>query len=466
MGGGFNAAAAPLHSLVMNPAGERLILTPSQLNAEIRHALEHGFPAIWVEGEISNLARPGSGHLYFSLKDAQAQVRCAMFRNRNMLLRFKPANGTRVLVRARISVYEARGEYQLLVEHMEEAGHGALQRAFEELKARLEAEGLFDASRKRALPSLPRAIGVITSPSGAAIRDILSTLRRRHPLARVIVYPSQVQGADAPAQLVRALQAAARRAECDVLILARGGGSLEDLMAFNDEAVARTIAASPVPVVCGVGHEVDFSIADFVADVRAPTPTAAAELVAPDITDWLRGTQRLADRMAQVMQRRLARERERHGWLLGRLQQQHPGQKLRQQAQRLDELELRATRALRTDLRHRAHAVNVMAGRLRERSPLHRVAGLRERHAALARRLERAGSEMLAARQHALGAASRALNAVSPLATLGRGYAIVADANGRVLTHVRDIHENQDIAARLQDGEFTARVLRVKEKKT
>ncbi|MBW3567425.1 MAG: exodeoxyribonuclease VII large subunit [Proteobacteria bacterium] len=447
------------------PAGERLVLTPSQLNSEIRHALERGFPTLWIEGEISNLARPASGHLYFSLKDAQSQIRCAMFRNRNMLLRFAPANGAQVLVRARISVYEARGEYQLLVEHMEEAGHGALQRAFEALKAKLQAEGLFDASRKRALPPMPATIGVVTSPSGAAIRDILTTLRRRFPLARVIIYPSQVQGADAPAQLVRALRTAAQRAECDVLILARGGGSLEDLMAFNDEAVARAVAASSVPVVCGVGHEVDFSIADFVADVRAPTPTAAAELVAPDISDWQRNLDRLQQRLAQTLLNRVSRCTERHAWLQARLQQQHPGQRLRQQVQRLDELELRLGQGLRSHLRQRQHAVALLSGRLRERSPLHRVERLQERNASLARRIERSGIELVADRQRRIGELGRALNAVSPLATLGRGYAIIADATtGKVITRIGEIRNEQAVTGRLQDGEFQAVVKNFEEK--
>ncbi|HEX7031034.1 MAG TPA: exodeoxyribonuclease VII large subunit [Gammaproteobacteria bacterium] len=447
------------------PTGERVVLTPSQLNSEIRHALERGFPALWVEGEISNLARPGSGHLYFSLKDASAQVRCAMFRNRNTLLRFAPENGAHVLVRARISVYEPRGEYQLLVEHMEEAGHGALQRAFEELKAKLQAEGLFDTARKRSLPRLPRTIGIVTSPTGAAVRDILTTLRRRYPLAHAILYPAQVQGADAPAQLVRALETAARRAECDVLILARGGGSLEDLAAFNDERVARAVAACNIPVVCGVGHEVDFSIADFVADLRAPTPTGAAELVTPDMSDWLAGLRQMRQRLGVAARRRLHREGERRNWLNGRLQQQHPGRKLSLQAQRMDELELRLARALRVDLRHRGHDVAVLSGRLRERSPRGRVERLGERHAALARRLERAGNEIAARNRRRLNELARALNAVSPLATLGRGYAIVKDTQtGRVLARIADVHANETVAAQLKDGEFTARVLTVKEK--
>lgn len=448
-----------------SPAGERLVLTPSQLNSEIRHALERGFPTLWIEGEISNLARPASGHLYFSLKDARSQIRCAMFRNRNMLLQFAPENGAQVLVRARISVYEARGEYQLLVEHMEEAGHGALQRAFEALKAKLQAEGLFDASRKRALPPMPATIGVVTSPSGAAIRDILTTLRRRFPLARVIIYPSQVQGTEAPAQLVRALRTAAQRAECDVLILARGGGSLEDLMAFNDEAVARAVEASPVPVVCGVGHEVDFSIADFVADVRAPTPTAAAELVAPDISDWQRNLDRLQQRLAQTLLNRVSRCTERHAWLQARLQQQHPGQRLRQQVQRLDELELRLEQGLRSHLRQCHHATALLSGRLREHTPLHRVERLRERNASLARRIERSGIELIADRQRRIGELGRALNAVSPLATLGRGYAIVADtATGKVITRIGGIANGQAVTTRLQDGEFQAIVKNFEEK--
>lgn len=449
----------------LQPPPERVILTPTQLNSEIRHALERGFPTLWIEGEISNLARPGSGHLYFSLKDSSAQIRCAMFRNRNMLLRFAPANGAQVLVRARISVYEARGEYQLLVDHMEEAGHGALQRAFEELKARLQAEGLFEPARKRPLPRLPQTIGVITSPTGAALRDILSTLRRRYPLARVVLYPSQVQGNEAPGQLINALQIAGRRAECDVLILARGGGSLEDLAAFNDEGVARAVAASPVPVVCGVGHEVDFSIADFVADVRAPTPTSAAELVGPDVGDWTQGLRHMQQRLAQALQRQQVRAQERHAWLHGRLQQQHPGQKLRQQAQRLDELELRLARSMHGELRQLEHSAANLAGRLRERSPLHRVECLRERNHALARRLERAGQATLAERRGRLGELGRALNAVSPLATLGRGYAIISDRNtGQLLTRVADIKENQPVTGRLQDGEFVAVVRNIKGK--
>src|SRR5579871_6168918 len=261
---------------------ERKVISVSDLNRAARGLLEGGFPLLWVEGEISNLARPASGHLYFSLKDSQAQVRCALFRNRNLLLRFKPADGMHVLVRGRVSLYEPRGDYQFIAEHMEEAGHGALQRAFEELKQKLTAEGLFDAARKRPLPAAPRSIGVITSPSGAALRDILSVIRRRYPLARVVLYPVPVQGEGSGAKIAAMLRTASERADAEVLILARGGGSLEDLWAFNEENVARAIRASRIPVVSGVGHETDFTIADFAADLRAATPSAAAELIVPD----------------------------------------------------------------------------------------------------------------------------------------------------------------------------------------
>ncbi|HEX6549675.1 MAG TPA: exodeoxyribonuclease VII large subunit, partial [Gammaproteobacteria bacterium] len=292
----------------------RQIYTVSALNRAARGLLETGLPLLWVEGELSNLARPASGHLYFSLKDASAQVRCALFRNRASLLRFTPRDGQHVLVRARVSLYEPRGDYQLQIEHMEDAGHGALQRAFEELKKKLAAEGLFDAASKKPLPAAPHTIGIVTSPSGAAIRDILSVIRRRYPVARVIVYPVPVQGEGAGAKIAAMLQTASTRAECDVLIVSRGGGSLEDLWAFHEEIVARAIHACPIPVVSGVGHEIDFTIADFVADVRAPTPTGAAELATPDSSEWLQALSNLRTRIVQAQNRSLANLRERIEW--------------------------------------------------------------------------------------------------------------------------------------------------------
>jgi len=312
---------------------QREVFSVSRLNREARALVEGHFPLIWVEGELSNLARPSSGHLYFTLKDEQAQVRCAMFKLRNQLLGFKPDNGMQVLARARVSLYEGRGEFQLLIEHLEEAGDGALRRTFEQLKHKLAAEGLFDATQKKPLPSLPRCIGVITSPSGAALRDILSVLRRRFPALPVLVYPVPVQGQGAGEKIAAAIRLAAQRRDCDVLIVSRGGGSLEDLWAFNEEVVARAIHACDLPIISGVGHEIDFTIADFVADHRAATPSAAAELVSPDQTEWLAQLRGFELRFTQQLRTLLARHRQGLAWLEQRLQQQAPQRRLANQTQ-------------------------------------------------------------------------------------------------------------------------------------
>ena len=323
-------------------APERDIYSVSRLNLEARLLLEQGFPRIWLEGELSNVSRPSSGHLYFTLKDARAQIRAAMFRSRNQAIRFRPEEGLQVLVRGRVSLYEPRGDYQLIVDHMEEAGDGALRRAFEELKRKLDAEGLFDAARKQPLPALPARIGVITSPSGAAVRDVISVLRRRFPAIPVLIYPVPVQGKEAGGEIANAIRLASRRADCDVLILTRGGGSLEDLWPFNEEVVARAIHDCRIPLVSAVGHEIDFTIADFVADRRAATPSAAAELVTPDQLEWLARLTQLSARLENRLRHTLSDDQRRLAWLEQRLQQVHPGQYLRQQAQRLDELEQRA----------------------------------------------------------------------------------------------------------------------------
>src|ERR1700761_824600 len=317
---------------------DRDIYSVSRLNREVKALLERGFGSIWLEAEISNFSRPSSGHWYFSLKDAQAQVRCCMFRQRNMLCAFAPKDGQKVLVRARIGLYEPRGEYQLVIDHMEDSGLGALKRQFEELSAKLAAEGLFAPERKRPLPMIPKRIGVITSPTGAAIRDILHVLSRRFAAVPVLIYPVAVQGAAAAAEIAAAVRMAGVRAECDVLILARGGGSLEDLWAFNDEALARAIVASPIPIVSGIGHEIDFTIADFAADVRAPTPSAAAEIVVPDGGEWAARIAHLASRLHRSMLRGLEHRGQRLRWLMGRASLVSPAAKLAQQAQRLDEL--------------------------------------------------------------------------------------------------------------------------------
>jgi exodeoxyribonuclease VII large subunit len=433
------------------------VYTVSRLNREVRLLLERGFGILWLEGEISNLARPSSGHWYFSLKDAGAQVRCAMFRQRNMLCAVAPRDGQKVLVRARIGLYEPRGEFQLIIDHLEDAGLGALKRQFEELTARLAAEGLFAADRKRALPKLPKRIGIITSPTGAAVRDVLHVLARRFPAIPVLIYPVPVQGAKAAADIIAALTVAARRAECDVLILARGGGSLEDLWAFNDEALARAIVASPIPVITGIGHEVDFTIADFAADVRAPTPSAAAELVVPDAQDWLESVGRLNARLQRGMRRRIAEHRQRLLWLTGRAALVSPGARLREQAQRLDELEQRLTRALRRRLLERRERLRWLSGRAALVSPAARLAQQAQRLGSLQQRLERASLAALRRARERLKPLVRTLNAVSPLATLERGYAIVS-IGGVILRDAATVEPGTLIEARLATGRLRARV--------
>ena len=389
-------------------------ITVSQLNRQAKSMLEQGLGRLWVEGEISNIARPASGHVYFTLKDNSAQVRAAFFRQRQRgpVLNFK--DGDQVLAYGRVSLYEARGDYQLIVEQIEFAGEGALKRQFEVLKKKLGAEGLFDADRKQDLPEFPTRIGVITSPSGAAIRDIISVLGRRFPSIPLVIYPAAVQGEAAPAELQAALAAAVRRADCDVLLLSRGGGSLEDLMAFNDEQLARDIAACPIPIISAVGHEVDFTIADFVADVRAPTPSGAAEIVVPDRNDWLRTLNSLANRIVRLGRRSLEDLGQSLDWLSRRLVQSSPAANLERSATRLKDL---------------------------------------------TRRLSGAAQNSVARMKHRLQLAVRGLNSVSPLATLERGYAIVENATtGKVLLKSSDATPGDDIRARLADGELIATV--------
>jgi len=437
---------------------DRDIYSVSRLNREVKMLLERGFGTLWLEAEISNLARPSSGHWYFSLKDAGAQVRCCMFRQRNMLCKFAAKDGQKVLVRARIGLYEPRGEYQLFIEHMEDAGLGALQRQFEELAAKLSAEGLFAPERKRPLPPLPKRIGVITSPSGAAVRDILHVLARRFAAIPVMIYPVAVQGASAAAEVCAAIAAAGRRAECDVLILARGGGSLEDLWAFNQEALARAIVASPIPIITGIGHEIDFTIADFAADMRAPTPSAAAEVVVPDSEEWLVSLRHSGARLQRALLRSMQARGERLRWLIGRAAQVSPIARLGQQSQRLDELEQRLTRSMRRLLSERRSALSERRGALWQASPIARVQGAAAHYASLLTRLRTAALDTLRRSRERLGPLVRTLNAVSPLATLQRGYAIVVTAEGRILRDAADAAPGSIIEARLAHGTLRAKV--------
>jgi exodeoxyribonuclease VII large subunit len=448
------------------PFQERRILSVSNLNREARRIVETGLGTVWVEGEISNLSRPSSGHLYWSLKDAEAQVRCAMFRLATRGLTFELANGQQVLVRARASLYEARGEYQLIVDYVEEAGEGILRRRFEELKRRLAAEGLFDPARKIALPKLPRRIGVITSPTGAALRDVLIALRRRFPATAVLIYPTPVQGAGAAEEIARTLALADRRADCDVLILTRGGGSLEDLWSFNEEIVARAIAAMQLPVIVGVGHEIDFTIADFVADLRAPTPSQAAELAVPDEREWLKRFGVCEQQLGLCMRRRIAHERRHAATVAHRLQRCNPSVQLRERAQRLDELEARLKRAVERRLEVRKLRLARLATAVAHASPAHRLTRTRERWRTAQGDLRRALLRQVERTQQRLKLASRALQSLSPLATLDRGYAIVTDAGGKVLTDSAAVARGAAIDVRLARGGLAATVEAVKPTKT
>jgi exodeoxyribonuclease VII large subunit len=435
-------------------------LSVSELNHQARHLLESSFMQVWVEGELSGFSRPSSGHWYFSLKDRKCQVRCAMFRGMNQRIRTPPKEGDQVRIRGKVTLYENRGDFQIIVEHVEPAGLGALQQAFEELKRKLLAEGLFEQARKKPLPSLPRHIGVVTSPTGAAIHDILTVLARRCSAIPVTLYPTAVQGKAATADIVRAIEAAQNHGVADVLIIGRGGGSLEDLWCFNEESVARAIAACRIPTVSAVGHEVDVTIADFVADLRAPTPSAAAEKISPDQSDWLKQLRDREFRLSNAIEQALKRLGTQLGHLSARLRD--PRRELLEKAQRMDELEMRLQKAIR----QRLATVGVRSDHLRQRlimqSPRRQLSDSR---AALGRASERLSSVMhqgLKQKRDNLEHAAQTLNVVSPLATLGRGYAIVRDSNQNILRDTSDINPGDTISARVARGEMTAKVTSVK----
>ncbi|MDJ0749970.1 MAG: exodeoxyribonuclease VII large subunit [Woeseiaceae bacterium] len=436
-------------------------ISVSQLNRRAKSLLEQGIPKLWVEGEISNMARPASGHIYFSLKDEKAQVRAAWFRQRQRGPAIGFKNGDKVLAFGRVSVYEARGDYQLIVEQLEPAGEGVLKQRFDALKKKLLAEGLFDEDRKQPLPGLPTRIGVITSPSGAALHDILSVLGRRFPAVPVVVYPAAVQGDAAPGELIAALDAAIRRNECDVLIIGRGGGSLEDLWAFNDEALARAIAECPIPIVSAVGHEVDFTITDFVADLRAPTPSVAAETVVPDQHDWLRRIATLTARLARVGERNVEDRAQQIDWLTRRLLSVSPSATLRRQQDSLRENRARLAGAVRQLLLKRRGDVEFRRRELVQQSPALAVERTIGRLASMRQRLGTGAHELVAGLDHRVALLGRALHSVSPLATLDRGYAIVLDRDGKAMTDASTAQTGDEIRARLSKGELLANVTRV-----
>ncbi|MFZ2407479.1 MAG: exodeoxyribonuclease VII large subunit [Methylobacter sp.] len=437
----------------------RSVITVTQLNRETSQLLAEHFLSVLVEGELSNIAQPSSGHIYFTLKDANAQVRCAMFRTQQRRLGFKPENGKQVIVKAQVSLYEPRGDYQLIVEHIEEAGDGALRRAFDALKLKLSEQGLFDAAHKQSLPTLPTAIGVITSPSGAAIRDILTVLQRRFAAIPVIVYPVAVQGDNAKHEIARAIATANRLKQCDVIILGRGGGSLEDLWAFNEELVARAIYDSEIPIISAVGHETDFTIADFVADLRAPTPSAAAEHASPDQQQWLSRFVYLESRLQQQLQRKVNQKQQTLDWLSQRLQQQHPGQKLARNARRMDELESRLKQAMHIKLRHMAGSVEAKTAKLWQHNPAVTINSHKQRQEYLSRRLIAATAHKLEQLKQRLLNSSQTLHAVSPLATLNRGYAMAINPpTGEIIRSTEQISVGDQVQTRLAHGRFTSQV--------
>lgn len=426
--------------------------------------LENGLSRIWVEGEISNLAKPASGHVYFSLKDASAQVRCAWFRQRQRGPTINLKNGDQILVFGKVSIFEARGDYQVIVEQLEPAGEGELRRRYEELKKKLAAEGLFDEENKQALPDVPQRIGLITSPTGAAVRDMITVLARRFPSIPVMVYPTAVQGEFAAPQIVTTINAAVERNECDVLIIGRGGGSLEDMWPFNEEIVARAIAACPIPIVSAVGHEIDFTIADFVADVRAPTPSGAAELVVPDHAEWLRQLVTTSSRIGQLARRYLEDRFQEIDWLGKRLTQSSPAATVARQGDRLRSLRQVLIGTIRHDLSIRRRNIDDTQARLLQRSPAMDVQQSMRRMSALEQRLESAGRSRIDHLQQRLKLAGRTLESVSPLATLQRGYAIVTEReSGQLLTDASSVAAGTNIRARLADGALEATVTGINE---
>lgn len=450
----------PMTQLPLSPAPDRDVFSVSRLNREAKALLEGSFPLLWVEGEISNLSRPASGHLYFTLKDAQAQVRCALFRGSQRHVNAAPMDGMQVLLRARVSLYEGRGDYQLIIESLEEAGEGALRRAYEQLRNRLSQEGLFDSADKKSLPQLPKRIGIITSPSGAVLHDILTTLKRRFPAIPVLLHPVPVQGEGAADKIAAMIKLAGERQDCDVLILARGGGSLEDLWAFNEEVVARAIHACSIPIVCGVGHETDVTIADFVADARAPTPTAAAEMLSPSQVEWKQAIKMKEQRLARLFRDHLRAIQQRLDYLGTRLV--HPRERLARLQERLVTLGTRL-RLTHAHARERAaHALFTLHARLLQHNPQSQLREylLRSRyhHTQLVNSMRR----MLVRSHEQIVRSVQALDTLSPLATLARGYAILeSPVTGSFLRAASEVRPGDSIRARLASGLLDCRVEKV-----
>ncbi len=434
------------------------IYAVSRVVREARGILEGTFPLIWVEGEVSNLAIPASGHIYFTLKDELAQVRCAMFRNHNQKLRFTPQNGMQLLLRARVTLYELRGEFQLVAEHIEEAGSGALQRAYEALKQRLGKQGLFDKTHKRLLPAFPSSIGIISSPDAAVVHDILTVLNRRFPAATVILYPVAVQGEESARQIADAVLVANKRRECDVLIISRGGGSLEDLWSFNDEKLAHVVFACTIPTVSAVGHEIDFTIIDFVADVRAPTPSAAAEIVAPNRIECLNNINDYGRRLRLLMRHYLDNQQQHIYQLRQRLL--HPNVQINQQMQRLDRLAEQLQLGWIQVVKSKQQQLSFW--RMRLKHPQDKITIEKVKLEQINRRLHNIIQQVLQRYKAHLSRQIHTLKLVSPLNTLERGYSITTlDDTGRVLRSAADAQPGDSVNVRLQHGRLDCQIKNV-----
>lgn len=436
------------------------IFTVSRLNKTVRQLLEMEMGRIWISAEISNFTQPASGHWYFTLKDTNAQIRAAMFRGQNSKVTFRPQHGQQVLVRATITLYEPRGDYQLIVESMQPAGDGLLQQQFELLKQKLTSEGLFDASHKKPLPSPAKQLGVITSSTGAALHDILHILRRRDPSLPVVIYPTAVQGTEAPMQIVRAIELANRRKECDVLIVGRGGGSLEDLWAFNDERVARAIFASHIPIVSAVGHETDVTIADFIADLRAPTPSAAAELISRNKLELLRQLQSQQQRLEMAMDYYLAKKSRATTQLIHRLQQQHPHLRLARQQNLLSATKQRLIARFQEILQAKQQQHIQLQKRLNYYEPTSQIQALFRHQQQLIYRMRESISQQLSRQREQFAISCSRLESASPLATLSRGYSISETVSGEVLKNTKQVKKGDELKTRVEDGWITSEVVK------
>ncbi|SHO58086.1 exodeoxyribonuclease VII large subunit [Vibrio quintilis] len=444
--------------LIVFVSGNRNIYTVSRLNADVRLLLENEMGVVWLTGEISNFSAPVSGHWYLTLKDARSQVRCAMFKGNNRFVTFKPQNGQQVLVKARLSLYEPRGDYQLIIDSMQPEGDGRLQQEFEQLKNKLAAEGLFAQTNKQPIPEHPQCVGIITSKTGAALFDILDVLKRRDPTLPVVIYPAMVQGEHASIQIAQAIGRANERQECDVLIVGRGGGSLEDLWSFNQEIVARTIAASQIPVVSAVGHEVDVTIADFVADVRAPTPSAAAELVSQDSSYKASGFENFRRRLTDTMRFYLSEKNQRQQSLKHALEKQHPNYRLEKQIQQLDDISVRLQQSVQGYLSREQQRTDHLSYALQLHSPHPRIQKMQDNIAQTERRLIEAIGKNILTSRHQLALSAETLEAVSPLSTLKRGYSVTTDTAGRVIHASGDVKTGDTLVTQLADGKIYSTV--------